>query len=214
MTLTAAATAPSHEDMPRSGPATLAGALRLVLGMNMAAFRTLALLLAVVFLTAAPVAQAQPISKEYQVKAAFLYNFTKFVEWPPQDFASATSPIVIAVFGKNPFDQELAALVKDRSVNGRPIQVRAIQAEAELATAHIVFVGAGEESRLPSSIYGEHGVLTVGESSEFSRRGGIITFTLVEGKVRFEINQGSGEKAGLKLSGQLLKLAVALRKAP
>lgn len=158
--------------------------------------------------------RAQAISKEYQVKAAFLYNFTKFVDWPPQRFATDTSPIVIAVLGKNPFQQELAGLVKGRSVNGRLIDVRAVRSADELASAHIVFVGAGEEALLPPSIFGRPGVLTVGESTEFTRRGGVITFVLVEEKVRFEINQGSGQEAGLKLSGQLLKLAVAVRKAP
>jgi hypothetical protein len=157
---------------------------------------------------------APAISKEYQLKAAFLYNFTKFIDWPPQRFSSETSPIVIAVFGKNPFEGELEKLVNGRLVNGRAINVRFIESAADIPAAHIVFVAAGEEARLDASTFGEAGVLTVGESAEFADRGGIIRFTLVDEKVRFEINQASSEKAGLKLSGQLLKLATVIRKAP
>ncbi len=151
---------------------------------------------------------APAISKEYQLKAAFLYQFTKFIQWPAERFADEKSPIVIAVLGRNPLGDELDKLVKGRTVNGRAIDVRLIASVAELPSAHIVFVCAGEESRLNATIFGEPGVLTVGESADFAARGGIIMFTLVDEKVRFEINQASGEKAGLKLSGQLLKLAV------
>jgi hypothetical protein len=155
-----------------------------------------------------------PISKEYQLKAAFLYHFTKFIQWPPERFADEKSPIVIAVLGNNPLGDELDKLVKGRTVNGRAIDVRFIASAAELPAAHIVFVCAGEESRLNATIFGEPGVLTVGESSDFAARGGIIAFTLIDEKVRFEINQASSEKAGLKLSGQLLKLATVIRKDP
>ena len=157
---------------------------------------------------------APVISKEYQIKAAFLYNFTKFVQWPPERFANENSPIVIAVLGQNPFDDELDKLVRDRLVNGRAISVRYIETAADIPAAHIVFVAAGTETRLEAGLFGEPGVLTVGESADFAARGGIIRFTLLDEKVRFEINQGSAEKAGLKLSGQLLKLATIIRKAP
>lgn len=160
------------------------------------------------------IANAQPISKEYRLKAAFLYNFTKFVSWPADRFADDTSPIVIAVLGTKPFEQELTELVKDRSVDGRPIRIRAIQSAAQLDGAHVVFLHAGEETRLPASLFDAAGVLTVGESSDFTRRGGIITFVVADEKVRFEINQGAAEQAGLKISGQLLKLATVVRKSP
>jgi hypothetical protein len=174
--------------------------------------RTWGILLGLVLLGFAFEARATSVSKEYQLKAAFLYNFTKFVEWPPEQFANETSPIVIAVLGANPFGNEITDLVKNRSVKGRPIIVRFIDSASEIPGAHIVFVSAGAESRLPEPFLGQPGVLTVGETSEFAARGGIIRFTLIGEKVRFEINQTSSEKAGIKLSGQLLKLATAIRK--
>lgn len=159
-------------------------------------------------------ASAQTISKEYQLKAAFLYNFSKFVQWPADRFADERSAIVIAVLGENPFGEELKNVVKNRVVNGRSIIVRHLDSAAELRSAHIVFVAPGAEALLAASISGEPGVLTVGETDGFAARGGIIHFTVVGEKVRFEINQASADKAGLKLSGQLLKLATAIRKTP
>ncbi|MBC8010336.1 MAG: YfiR family protein, partial [Burkholderiales bacterium] len=176
--------------------------------------RLLAFLLALACLCSAAGARAETISKEYQLKAAFLYNFSKFTQWPEQSFANETSPIVIAVLGPSPFGDELEKIVEARVVNGRPIRVRRIDSATDLASAHIVYVAAGAEPLLGATIHGLPGVLTVGETADFAARGGIVRFTLVEEKVRFEINQGSAEKAGLKLSGQLLKLATLIRKAP
>jgi hypothetical protein len=155
-----------------------------------------------------------PVSKEHQIKAAFLYNFTRYVDWPAERFESDEAPLVIVVLGRHPIEQELASLAKERSARGRPVLVRAADSAAELGAAHLVFVPAGEESRLPPAPDTLHGVLTVGESPEFTRRGGVITFTVLESKIRFEINQTAGERARLKLSGQLLKLATVLRKEP
>lgn len=170
-------------------------------------------ILGLLFLGALSPARADSISKEYQLKAAFLYNFTKFVDWPPERFADNSSPIVIAVLGKNPFGDEMERLVKDRVVNGHPIQVRFIESADDIPSAHIIFVSARSERNFDESIFDHPGVLTVGESSDFAERGGMIRFTLVGEKVRFEINQASSDKAGLKLSGQLLKLAMIVRTA-
>lgn len=174
----------------------------------------LPVLLGLLLLGAASGVRAEPVAKEYQLKAAFLYNFSKFVQWPPGRFADETSPIVIAVLGQSPFGDELDKLVRERLVNGRPIEVRPIASAADIPAAHIVFVPAGSEALLAGGPVGGPGVLTVGESAAFTARGGIIRFTLIEEKVRFEIDQSSAEKAGLKLSGQLLKLATIVRKAP
>lgn len=150
------------------------------------------------------------VSKEYQIKAAFLYNFTKFVEWPA-DHLEAGEPVVIAVLGENPFGPELEKLVAGRLVNGRAIVVRLVSVEADLVSAHIVFVPAGQEGR---AMWRHDGLLTVGESAGFMDEGGMIRFTLVDEKVRFEINQTASEQAGLKLSGQLLKLATSVKRGP
>jgi len=171
-------------------------------------------LLAVALLGLASSARAEPVPKEYQLKAAFLYNFSKFVQWPPDRFADETSPIVIAVLGQSPFGDELNRLVRERLVNGRAIEVRPISSVADIPRAHILFVPAGAEPLLNAGPLVAPGVLTVGESAGFAARGGIIRFILVEEKVRFEIDQGSAKRAGLKLSGQLLKLATIIRKSP
>lgn len=152
-------------------------------------------------------------SKEYQVKAAFLYNFTKFVEWPPETLGADGEPIVIAVLGKNPFGGELENVVRERKVNGRSITILAAKTPAELARAHIVFVAAGQEALFESLAAGaRQPMLTVGESDRFADLGGIVRFTTVGDKVRFEINVGPADEAGLKISAQLQKLATVVHR--
>lgn len=171
------------------------------------------LLLAILGLLSFSPARADT-SKEYQLKAAFLYNFTKFVEWPAPHVPQAASPIVIAVLGDNPFGDELENAVRGRLVNGRPIVVKIVDSPDEAGAAQVLFVGANEERRLGDSLDALHraSVLTVGETRRFAAMGGIITFTLTADKVRFEINQDAGEQAGLKINAQLLKLATPVRK--
>jgi hypothetical protein len=158
-------------------------------------------------------AQAE-ISKEYQVKAAFLYNFTKFVQWPPERFADEQSPLVIGVFGPNPFGGELERVVEGRLANGRTLVVRPVATVAQIREAHVVFVPEGEEARFAQMAAGSPppGVLTVGESEAFTVRGGVIVFTLEVGKIRFVINLDPAERAGLKLSAQLLRLATEVHR--
>lgn len=156
---------------------------------------------------------AADVPKEYKIKAAFLYNFTKFVEWSQDRFADGGAPIVIAILGENPFGDELAASVRDRKVNGRCIVIRIIRSPEDAQQAHVVFVTDGEERRFETMLLGKtDGVLTVGESRRFAAIGGTITFVAVEDKVRFEINMAAADAAGLKISAQLQKLAVVVRK--
>ena len=165
--------------------------------------------LAGLLLVAATVAfSAEPVSKEYQLKAAFVYNFAKFVEWPAQSFASADSPIIITILGRNPFGDELENTVRGRKINGHPIVVRLIQAASAARGTHLLFVSAAEDGR-----FGDpgNGVLTVGESASFAKQGGIIIFTPDEDKLRFEINAAAANQSGLKISAQLQKLASAIR---
>jgi len=159
------------------------------------------------------------ISKEYQLKAAFLYNFSKFVQWPPGRFSNETSPIVIAVLGDSPFGDELENSVRGRLVNGRPIVVKIIDRLENLyanGSAHVLFVEAKEERLLEGSLDSlrRANILTVGETRKFAAMGGVITFVLSEDKVRFEINRTAGEQAGLKINAQLLKLALPARNNP
>ena len=154
------------------------------------------------------------VPKEYQVKAAFLYNFAKFIEWPSGSFDGADSPIVIGVFGENPFGNELERLAKDHSINGHPIVVRSVQSAASARKTHLLFISTAEDGRFPDlgDAFKGSGTLTVGESEGFARRGGMICFVPEGDKLRFEINIGAVGQAGLKVSAQLQKLARSVRR--
>ncbi len=154
------------------------------------------------------------VPKEYQLKAAFLYNFTKFIEWPPARFADANSPIVIGVLGENPFGGELEKIVRGRTVNGRAILVRTVNNAGEGSAVHLLFVPAGEEPRLPEVAPPAAAIVTIGESRDFAALGGMITFTRVDDKLRFEINMAAAERRRLKINAQLQKLATVVRHQP
>jgi hypothetical protein len=174
---------------------------------------TLRALLAAALLAVSAAARAQsdvptaPVPTEYEVKAAFLYNFARFVEWPAE--ASRPEPFVIAVLGRDPFGSVLDETVAGKTVGGRPIQVRRATRVDEVRDAQIVFVSASEAPNVPTILKAleKPGVLTVGDLDGFAERGGAINFTVQSRRVRFEINPGSAEQAHLKMSSQLLKLA-------
>ena len=154
-----------------------------------------------------------PVSKEFQVKAAFLYNFTKFVEWPSIRFDDVAAPIVIGVLGDDPFSDELEKIVRDRKVNGRGITILRLTDAPDPRLVHALFVPAGEESLVEKQIDEliQGGVLVVGDSKRFFALGGVITFTTEDDKVRFTINMAAAEQARLKISAQLQKLATVVR---
>lgn len=154
------------------------------------------------------------VKKEDKIKAAFLYNFTKFVEWPATRFTGETTPIVIGVLGRNPFGEELEKIVEGRVVNGRPILVKLVNTAEEISTVHLLFVPADEESRLPGAAWRDIPVIVVGESAGFAALGGTIRFVQADDKVRFEINIAAAERCGVKISAQLQKLATAVRREP
>ncbi len=157
---------------------------------------------------------AEPVSKEYQLKAAFIYNFTKFVDWPDHRSESKDSPFTIGVFGKNPFGDELNKLAQGRSVNGRPMIIKNITSTNEAASVDLLFVSDGQEELLGKLLgtIQSTGVLTIGESKAFADYGGIINFVTEADKIRFEINLDEAERGGLKLRAQLLKLAKNVRR--
>jgi hypothetical protein len=145
---------------------------------------------------------------EYQVKAAFLYNFAKFVEWPAQSFKSPHDPISICILGKNPFGDALVETVQGKTVNGRPLVIRQLE-DARESSCHILFVRFSEQKRLRSvleSISGR-GVLTVGETDTFTADGGIINFKIDGEKIRFQINIEATRREKLRISSKLLSLA-------
>jgi hypothetical protein len=147
---------------------------------------------------------------EYQVKAAFILNFAKFVEWPPQAFPDSSAPLVIGVLGDDPFGPHLVNTVRGKMLNGRAIVVRECGGKLEIARGcHVLFVSSSENHRLAELFGGLAGapVLTVGETGEFTQTGGAISFFLEGNKIRFEIAEQSARRAGLRIDSKLLGLA-------
>jgi hypothetical protein len=153
---------------------------------------------------------AQEGASEYQVKAAFIYNFAKFVEWPPGVFPNTNSPIVLGILGKNVFGSDLEKTIRDRKVNNHPFVFKNIASVSEITTCHILFVSPSEKDNFAKIVNALHNstVLTVSETDGFIKAGGMINFTFEDTKVRFQINDEAAKKAGLKISSKLLSLAV------
>lgn len=170
-----------------------------------ARLRRLALLLAL--LCGLPLAQAND-GTEYRLKAAFLYNFAKFVEWPAGAFASPDAPLLICIAGANPFGNALATLA-GKTVDRRPVEVRTLPSATGLERCHIVFVGRAEEGRLKAVLarLGRLPILTVSDIGGFAEGGGMIGLFESEQNIRFNVNLAVARQANLKLSSQLLKLA-------
>jgi hypothetical protein len=152
--------------------------------------------------------------REYQVKAAFLYNFAKFVEWPSRAFVDSTGPLRFCIVGQDPFGETLDATVRGRTVGGRGIVVERVSVGEAVRHCHLVFVDAVGERELAHILhnFSRVAVLTVGESPAFLEAGGMLRLFVDGNKVRFDVNVGAAETAGLKVSSQLLKLARSVKK--
>jgi hypothetical protein len=150
---------------------------------------------------------AQSVS-DTQVKAAYLYNFAKFVEWPADAFPDASSPFVIGVVGNDPFGVTLDQTIKGKTANGRPIAVRRFKLGQDLRACHILFVGVSDRRQMAAVMLNlnQASVLTVGDMESFNQEGGIIRFLLDGDKVRFQVNVRAAERAQLKISSKLLSL--------
>lgn len=146
--------------------------------------------------------------EEYAVKAAYLYNFAKYAEWPPEAFPKADAPLWICIAGDNPFGDALASL-SGKSVESHLVETRMLSASASLEQCHILFVSRSEQGRFKAllSKSGRLPILTVSDISDFARSGGMIGLVEAEQRIRFDINLAVARQAGLKLSSQLLKLA-------
>ena len=151
---------------------------------------------------------------EYQVKAAFLYNFAKFVEWPPQAFRSASAPLAICVLGQNPFGRSLEEAVDGKVVEDRKLVVRQFADVRQVSGCHILFVSSSERKSLRAILEDlkESGVLTVGETEGFTTEGGVISLVLEGDRVRFEINLDAAGRQKLRISSKLLSLARIVKK--
>jgi hypothetical protein len=146
---------------------------------------------------------------EYQLKAGFIFNFAKFVEWPADAFPEPQAPIIIGILGKTPFKDQLEQIIRGKTINSRAVTFKEFTAATEATNCHILFVSASEKDRLAEVFHGLDGkpVLTVGETEQFTGSGGMINFIAEGKKIRFEINEESAKRARLKISSKLLTLA-------
>jgi hypothetical protein len=156
----------------------------------------------------ASVARAE---SEYDVKAAYLFKFTKFVEWPSAAFASTEAPFVIGLVGRDPFDGGLDRLIAGNTTGARRLEVRHLNANDgnALRECQMIFVSTSEQRRLGGILSAVQGrpVLIVGESEGFASAGGMLGFALRENRVGIEVNSAAARQSRLKISSQLLNIA-------
>jgi hypothetical protein len=165
-------------------------------------------------LAASVCAQEVDEAKAIKVKVAYLYNFAKFIQWPDDVFEDEKAPIVIGVLGADPFGRVLDDMVKGKSIGERPIKIERFDWNKEedrgrLQDCHILYISSSERNRF-DEIHGaleEQPVLLVGDTEDFAENGGIIGLVLEKGRIVFEINRVAADRAGLKVSARLLKLA-------
>ncbi len=157
-------------------------------------------------------AAAQPtstVSFEYRLKAAFLYNFAKFAEWPAKSFSTSDAPLNLCIAGENPFRGALVTATAGKHIHARPLKITPVAGIKNLKACHVLFVGKMTLRRMARLILAtrRRPILTVSESAEFTRAGGIIHLKTIDKKVRFVINLTSARRAGIKFSSKLLRLA-------
>ncbi len=175
-------------------------------------WRRRAVLAAILGLTfsSAAAGQQQPRMEEYELKAIFISNFLKYVEWPDTAFADKDSPIVVGIQGDDPFGPALDKLITQlQPIVGRRVITAPIDSERPAGTVHVLFVPESERKDVKNLLGGVCGspVLTVGEQRGFAEDGGVINFVTDRKRIRFEVNLRCAEAGGLSLSAQLLKLA-------
>ena len=158
-------------------------------------------------------AQEESTQLELKVKAAFLYKFIGYIDWPAASFAKPDTPVTIGVVGADQLAAELAQAVSGRTANDRPVAVRRLRAGESLDGVHVLFVGKAENARLAQLAQAaqQRAILTVTESEGALAHGSVINFVTVERRVRFEIALDSAEKSRLKLSSRLLAVAQQVR---
>jgi hypothetical protein len=157
----------------------------------------------------APAATAQTGGSEVQIKAAFLYKFGGFVEWPAGAFASADSPFAIGVLGAGAVAAELERITAGRTVQDRPISLRRVRRGESSGGLHVLFVGREEAARLPEILAAAQGeaLLVVTESDNALAHGSVINFVAADEKVRFDVALPAAERGQLRISSRLLAVA-------
>jgi hypothetical protein len=148
-------------------------------------------------------------SREYNIKAAFIYNFTQFIEWPEDSFENAASPFVIGILGKDPFGPAINETVEGEKVQGHPIIIQRYSSLQEIKECHILFVSNTESGNIKEIIAGlrNKNILTVSDIPGFPVEGGMIGFMMENNKTKLQINPSIAKAADINISSKLLRLA-------
>jgi hypothetical protein len=146
---------------------------------------------------------------EYQIKAGFFFNFTRFVEWPENAFATPTSPIVACVVGDTPMTNLLSDVVAGKVVNGRAVSIDRLKPTNDLHRCHLIFISAAAERHTMEILAGvkKTNTLTVGETAGFAKAGGMINFSIENNNVKLEMNLDAATHAGLKVNSKLIAVS-------
>ena len=166
--------------------------------------------MALSFLLPVPPILAQPQSEgEYRSKASFLSKFPLFVDWPEGALPTRGAPFLICVFGDYPFGVSLAEITRGSTIHERPVEARWVHKEQDLLACQIVFVSQTERKKYNRilEVLRDQAVLTVGETPEFLDAGGIVTFSVQQGTLQFDVNLAAANRSHLKIKSQLLALA-------
>lgn len=153
---------------------------------------------------------------EYEVKAAYLYNFGRFVEWPQNSAASHENEFTICVLGHDPFGPALDATISGEKIDGKNVVARRISKVEEAAGCRVIFITPTKGGQMKGILaaLGNSGVLTVSDMPMFVDDGGMVQFVMTDERVRFEINLTAARQAGLNLSSELLKVAAKVTQGP
>lgn len=152
--------------------------------------------------------QTTPPSREYEIKALFLFNFVQFVDWPPEAFNNPESPLVIGVLGDNPFGDYLTTTVNGEHIDQHPLVVKQYDNVSEMRDCQLVFINLNQaQQRAALGVLDHKPILTVGDRDDFITDGGMIRFYVDNNRIRFEVNMQATHESNLQLSSKLLRLA-------
>jgi len=146
---------------------------------------------------------------EYQIKAGFFFNFTRFVDWPESAFVTASSPILVCILGETPLTDLVTNVALGKVVNGRAVSIRRVKASDDLRQCNLLFISAEEERHTAEILASlkKTNTLTVGETPGFAQAGGMINFSIQENKVKLELNLEATTRAGLKVNSKLIAVS-------
>ena len=170
---------------------------------------SLSILLALTFLLLSSIPAQAQVSREYQLKAVFLYNFAQFTEWPTNAFADDKSPIVIGIVGMDPFGAALEQTIRDENVSGHPLIVQHYPRATDIKPCHILFFTQSENRHIDEilKVVKDKPILTVCDMDSYLTSGVMIRFVLVNNKVHFRVNEEAARAANLSISSKLLRVA-------